>query len=617
MNILRLKYSWDNETDMNVIREFFNEKYPDIKVSKIKRWKGYSGKNFNQYFIQFTPNDYPRGAHFEYWADGTQGFIEFHLEPTDENRPILKKIGIRLMHHLTEKDIICYERGGIPFGCFRINERNYPIFSINDLFERFELLYSSVNPIIKAIGKQIIEVKLTGDYIHTAIQEDILYPTQESAEVTSSIIRLQDVMNMALSLPDYQRDYSWEERNIVDLWNNIFRVEDGAPFHLGTLIFHANDNRYDIIDGQQRLVTLSLILWGLGYSGNIPLLHATYSSPDAIKNVANCKYLIKSLIERVTDPEKLLKRLLNEMSFAVLVVNNANLELAYTFFSNQNSKGVPLSDFDLLKAHHLRFIPGREGDQAEHMAKKWNMMSQMPPKYKEKNSLERVLGSHLHRLRRWMRKKNSKENSYRYIQREFQAAPTMPDIPPFGEQFHFYEKIQGGTHFFVYAETFIHRYEQFCDLQPVKLLHTYLSEGRYELFGDAIETLLFGYYLKFGNQYLAEALFCISRLVALYRYNTYAVASTGIGVREFAKDSETVLMIDQATSPTFFFAEILQKFEDLTNDVKYSIRTGLDLDEAKGVRWGIYISLRNIFKKLSADITEQHIRRKIQEEYGN
>lgn len=74
----------------------------------------------------------------------------------------------------------------------------------------------------------------------------------------------------------------------------------------------------------------------------------------------------------------LLPRLLRNVSFAVLVVNDSNLDLAYTFFSNQNSKGVPLSDFDLLKAHHLRFIPGDEGGQAEHMAKKWNAVSQLP-----------------------------------------------------------------------------------------------------------------------------------------------------------------------------------------------------------------------------------------------
>jgi hypothetical protein len=356
-------------------------------------------------------------------------------------------------------------------------------------------------------------------------------------------------------------------------------------------------------------------LWGLGYTGNIPLLNAKYSSPDAIKNVGNSKYVIKSLIERVGNVMDLLPRLLKNVSFAVLVVNDSNLDLAYTFFSNQNSKGVPLSDFDLLKAHHLRFIPGDEGGQAEHMAKKWNAVSQLPPSYKETNSLERVLGYHLYRLRQWMRKHDSQEETYRYVQREFQAAPIMNDIPPFGEQFKFYEKIQGGTHFFVYVEMFIHRYEQFCELKSVKLLRAHLSDGRYAQFADTIETLMFGYYLKFGNQYLPEVFFCISRLMALYRYNTYAVARNGIGVRSFANHSEVVLMVDQATSPTFFLAEMIAKFEELTAG-DYPIRTGLDLDEAHGVRWGIYESLRRIFHILLGDVTESIIRHKIVEEYG-
>lgn len=464
MNILRLKYSWDKPEDLDGIRKFFDRNYPNINVSKLKRWEGYSGKNFNQYFIQFTPDGYPQGCHYEYWSDGSQGFIEFHLEPNDENRSTLKKIGIRLMHHFSERDIICWERSGIPFGCFQLNGKSKPILSVNDFFNRFGELYALIDPVIKALSKKIITVKLHGDYVQNASPYVIKYSTQKNEEVTSSIMKLEDVMNMALSLPEYQRDFSWDDRNITDLWQNLIRIEDNAPFHLGTLIFHANNNGYEIIDGQQRLVTLSLILWGLGYQGNIPLLQAKYSSPDAIKNVANCKFLIKTLIERVITSEDFLERLLREVSFAVLVVNDTNLELAYTFFSNQNSKGVPLSDFDLLKAHHLRFIPGKDGCQAEHMAKKWNTMLQLPPKYKEKNSLERILGTHLYRLRRWMRKKESKENTYRYIQQEFQSAPIMTDIPPFGEQFNFYEKIQGGTHFFVYSETFIHRYEQFCDL---------------------------------------------------------------------------------------------------------------------------------------------------------
>lgn len=620
MSLIRLMDSFraGNSSLEKNMEEWLSEYCPGIKVGKISH--PHNRESWDKhYFIQFTFDGYPNGAHYEYHTDSWRGYLEFHLEPAKDNFQVLKKIGIRMAHKLNNGSISYCRRGDLPFGCFWSPNYYNGISDKNGFISEFRTLYEAIHPLLIQLSQEVKEVFLQTD--KPIATENLKEPLLGGTEVTSEIRTLEEVMNFNLTLPDYQRDYCWEERNISDLWNNLLKIEVGKAFHLGTLIFHANRDRennqrkYDIIDGQQRLVTLSLILWGLGYTGNIPLLNAKYSSHDAIKNVGNSKYVIKSLIERAGNTSDILPRILKNVSFAVLVVNDANLDLAYTFFSNQNSKGVPLSDFDLLKAHHLRFIPGDEGGQAEHMAKKWNAVSQQPPSYKESNSLERVLGTHLYRLRKWMRKHESKEGSYRYIQREFQAAHIMNDIPPFGEQFMFYEKIQGGTHFFVYAETFIHRYEQFCELKPVKLLRSTLSDGRYSLFADTIETLLFGYYLKFGNQYLPEALYCISRLMALYRYNTYAVARTGVGVRSFANNGEVVLMIDQATSPTFFLAEMIDKFEELTAG-DFPIRTGLDLDEAHGVRWGIYEALRNIFRNLIGDVTETQIRNKIIEEYG-
>ena len=617
MNVTWLYGSREDSSLVEEIRSIFDTEFPDINVSEIKHWG--KGSVNRQYFIQFASHLYPKGAHYEYITDGNIGYFEYHLEPEAGNDKVLKKIGIRLAHKLQDSPIEIDVRNKLPFGTFWTNNWEEGVHDMKELVSKFRDLYDYIHPILCDLNSEVVEVSLQSNLPRPT--KELIEPCVNNAEVTSEIKSLEEVMNFNLTLPDYQRDYCWEERNISDLWGNLLKVEDGKAFHLGTLIFHANQDRdtgkwkYDIIDGQQRLVTLSLILWGLGYTGNIPLLNAKYSSPDAIKNVGNSKYVIKSLIERVGNVMDLLPRLLKTVSFAVLVVNDSNLDLAYTFFSNQNSKGVPLSDFDLLKAHHLRFIPGDEGGQAEHMAKKWNAVSQLPPSYKETNSLERVLGYHLYRLRQWMRKHDSQEETYRYVQREFQAAPIMNDIPPFGEQFKFYEKIQGGTHFFVYVEMFIHRYEQFCELKSVKLLRAHLSDGRYAQFADTIETLMFGYYLKFGNQYLPEVFFCISRLMALYRYNTYAVARNGIGVRSFANHSEVVLMVDQATSPTFFLAEMIAKFEELTAG-DYPIRTGLDLDEAHGVRWGIYESLRRIFHILLGDVTESIIRHKIVEEYG-
>ena len=93
----------------------------------------------------------------------------------------------------------------------------------------------------------------------------------------------------------------------------------------------------------------------LGYTGQMPLLKQKFISKDARLHVANNKALIRILNQRNTDIA-MLERLSHHLIFSVLILNDSNLDLAYTFFSNQNSKGVSLSDYDLLKAHHLRYL---------------------------------------------------------------------------------------------------------------------------------------------------------------------------------------------------------------------------------------------------------------------
>lgn len=589
------------------LKERFNEKFPDVKVCDVV-W----GSWYCHHYIQFIPKGYPNLVHFEYRITQyhRQGVLELHIEPTEKNREIYRKIGIQLMHLTADKNIDAREYWNIPFGSFRFKDRY--ITDIESFVAVFKDFYEIVDPIIRKLLKANKEIKLQVDYP----KQDVPYiPMREDdEEVSVGIKTLEEVMNLNLALPDYQREYCWEDKNITDLWSNLLKIQKSKPFHLGTIILHDFNGHYDIIDGQQRLITLSIILLALGYDNYLPLLNATYDSQEALNHVANCKYVVQTLVAKEKNQSELLKRIREEVSFAVLVVNEANLDLAYTFFSNQNSKGVPLSDFDLLKAHHLRFIPNV--GQAEHMAVKWNRISQQAPVYKEKNALYRALGTHIYRLRKWMRKSDSQENAEHHILYEYQSAPTMPDVPPFGEKFDFYEKIQGGTHFFVYAETFIHRYNDFIAQPIVDNLHRNLAWGPYEIFADTIETLLFAYYLKFGNQYLTEALYCIAQLMALHRYNSGRVAGDGTGVRHFANENEITLMIDQASSPTFFLAESIEKHSELSQKSEYPISSGIDLPEMRGVRYGIYKALKNIFHEAFQGISESVVKNKILEEYG-
>lgn len=64
-------------------------------------------------------------------------------------------------------------------------------------------------------------------------------------------------------VPQFQQDYSWEEEQWDDLWQDILasQADKWESHYLGYLVLQTKDDRYyDIIDGQQRLTTLSLIV---------------------------------------------------------------------------------------------------------------------------------------------------------------------------------------------------------------------------------------------------------------------------------------------------------------------------------------------------------------------
>ena len=62
-------------------------------------------------------------------------------------------------------------------------------------------------------------------------------------------------------VPPFQRDYSWKEDNWDDLWADIESVAKNDTVHyMGSIVLqNKGDRHYTIIDGQQRLATVSLI----------------------------------------------------------------------------------------------------------------------------------------------------------------------------------------------------------------------------------------------------------------------------------------------------------------------------------------------------------------------
>ncbi len=83
-------------------------------------------------------------------------------------------------------------------------------------------------------------------------------------------------------VPRFQRDYSWTEEEWEDLWVDIQGTisTGGEPAHyMGYLVLQTKDDKtFDVIDGQQRLTTLSLIV--LAILKNLTRLIDSGQDPD-------------------------------------------------------------------------------------------------------------------------------------------------------------------------------------------------------------------------------------------------------------------------------------------------------------------------------------------------
>ncbi len=98
-----------------------------------------------------------------------------------------------------------------------------------------------------------------------------------------------------LVIPRYQRDYAWERANVDDLWNDIGEtIALSSPHYLGTFILakKRESDQYEIVDGQQRLVTLTMILSAL--------VQKLGSAKEKEKVIAQARYLEEKGRKRVT-----------------------------------------------------------------------------------------------------------------------------------------------------------------------------------------------------------------------------------------------------------------------------------------------------------------------------
>ena len=225
-----------------------------------------------------------------------------------------------------------------------------------------------------------------------------------------------------LSIPDYQRPYKWTEKNLNALVNDIQEHKDKSAYRLGSIVLHRNpnsdsDENIDIVDGQQRTLTLMLLVWAIIQKPELDLkqehlkkdLNEISEKIDAFvaKQKFNSDISHHNIYQNfnaarrivsVNFSEQDIDFLLNNCQVAVFILDD--ISEAFQFFDSQNARGRDLEPHDLLKAYHLREFSAQEQHLKAQTVAHWESL--------DSAHLAKLFSNYLFRIRLWSRGKSAR-----------------------------------------------------------------------------------------------------------------------------------------------------------------------------------------------------------------
>lgn len=190
-----------------------------------------------------------------------------------------------------------------------------------------------------------------------------------------SIVPIHQLINMKLRIPVYQRPYRWQISSTNTLFIDTFNAFQKRldEYRLGSVILHKKGNEYFIVDGQQRLTTLSILLYCL--NEHTSLLNEKYNGLSNNSIVQNLQFLMKKVEELSPQQQVAFKSyLLNSCTVVKLVTDNE--QEAFQFFDSQNTRGKELAPHDLLKSYHLREMQKELVEQKIEIINRWENNNQ-------------------------------------------------------------------------------------------------------------------------------------------------------------------------------------------------------------------------------------------------
>lgn len=229
----------------------------------------------------------------------------------------------------------------------------------------------------------------------------------------ASFLDLLGTANTQFVIPVYQRVYSWGERQCDDLWTDIMRAGiHGMPHFVGSVLYIPESGstltgikKMLLIDGQQRMTTLSLIIAALVEwleededrasfltDTRVSFLRKSYlfnnddligdsryklvlsqDDHDTLFSIVGDMAMPKDCSELIVENYKRFRTKVRERSFdaKTLWTGLRNIQIidtsldpatdnAQLIFESMNSKGKPLTPIDLIRNYILMSLPNNE-----------------------------------------------------------------------------------------------------------------------------------------------------------------------------------------------------------------------------------------------------------------
>ena len=243
---------------------------------------------------------------------------------------------------------------------------------------------------------------------------------------TSQDLSLEGVFNDFYVVPDYQREYVWERKEVGQLLEDVYRefsaTGGASEYYMGTLVVcpSANDS-YEVIDGQQRLTTFFLMFCAIrahlqeigaspiatldrklaarlnGNNGHDPLryrvilgypdsatLLQTVAVGSSVEGIIPTTRSIENILNAYRDIRTFLRRQFGDGKIAlegfysyltentkVVRIRTGSVAIALRLYESVNQRGVRLDAVDLLKS--LMFVHTPR-EQFEQLRAKWKSL---------------------------------------------------------------------------------------------------------------------------------------------------------------------------------------------------------------------------------------------------